>query len=300
MSTNEQDTYRGGEESMPQRSRVPAIVAAAIGGVALVGVAGAGIIYGLSGLSSDRDEQPTAGAASPTSGTTTDPTSSPSQSESSTSPAPTGGPLSADTNGVTEVEIHTVADSFEVVFADVSEATLQVDGNQAAWSLVREKDEIQVRGPQSGTGDSVTLSLPAALASQLDLDLNVVAGAAEVDGNFDDLDIDLTAGQVSATGAARSVDVEVRAGDASIALADVAEAGFAVIDGNISAELTGSTPIEVEIEAQGGALDLALPSDQYNVVTEGGGGVLDNRLETSGTSSHLVEVELHGGVVTLR
>src|SRR5699024_3182649 len=56
--------------------------------------------------------------------------------------------LTADTTGVTGVNIEANASEFKLAFGDVTEATLRTDGvNAANWQLRREGDELLVTAP---------------------------------------------------------------------------------------------------------------------------------------------------------
>ncbi|MDN6499967.1 MAG: DUF4097 domain-containing protein [Yaniella sp.] len=220
--------------------------------------------------------------------------------------------LTADTTGVTGVNIEANASEFNLAFGDVTEATLRTDGvNAENWQLRREGDELLVTAPDQWFNwcffncnfqeNRVTLTLPAELNDgSLNADMDLSAGRLIADGNFDHLEVELGAGEATVNGSANALAAQLSAGSANLNLADVQTAEFEVSAGRLTTELTGNAPDTVNTEVSAGQFDLTLPDTQYAVTSEISAGDLDNQLQTSSDSNHKVFVELSAGGATLR
>lgn len=217
-----------------------------------------------------------------------------------------------DIAGITELSVDANAGDFQLRFADVSQAELEVAGsNWQDWRMQRSGDELVVRsgGNWFGSGfcifgcnfgdDQVVLTLPRSLAGVLDADLKLGAGSLIAEGDFRDLDIDVSAGKAVATGSARSLSVELGAGRADFQLDGVQEAGFEVSAGKIVAELTGAAPREIDLDVSAGSLELTVADVPYAVEAEVSAGQLDNRLQTRPSSPNVIEASVSAGSVTL-
>lgn len=219
---------------------------------------------------------------------------------------------SASVQGVTGLEISAGAGNFDLRFADVSEATLDVDSTKSQdWKLMREGSNLVVDSP-NGWGnwcffgcDSrpsvVVLSLPEFLNDgQLDVQLSLAAGEFITEGDFKTLDMDMSAGRLVALGAADSVDLRLGAGQATVELADVHTARFDISAGRLDGVFSGSAPASVQGEVSAGMLDLTLPEAGYDVRSTVSAGNLDNRLATASDSAHQVTMDVSAGNVVLR
>lgn len=120
-----------------------------------------------------------------------------------------------DPAGITELSVDANAGQFQLRFADVREAELEITGNNRQdWRMQRSGDELVVRSGGSWFGggfclfgcnfgdDQVVLTLPNSLAGKLDADLTLGAGSLTAAGEFRDLDVDVSAGKAVATGLA--------------------------------------------------------------------------------------------------
>lgn len=217
----------------------------------------------------------------------------------------------AAVDGVTELDVHSAAADFTLEFADVDEASLEVTGSgRQAWVLERDGDELVVKTKRMlwdfcfgwcGTHDqTVTLTLPKRLDGRLDAELSVSAGGFTARGGFGDLDLTVSAGEMRFEGAASELATRVSAGEATVRASGVGVADFKVSAGKLIAELTGGQPDEVRLKVSAGGADVTLPAGAYDVSSDVSAGSFDNRLRTSSTSTHRVDVSLSAGNATLR
>lgn len=217
--------------------------------------------------------------------------------------------LTAAVDGIRELDVDASASNLTVVFADVSEATLEVDRGRTGWRMERDGDELQVRSPDTGwfgigfvTGGNgrAVLTLPESLQGS-DASLSLSSGSLTASGSFAELEAHVSAGDLTLEGDARDLSVEVGAGSADIRLADVSTADLDLSAGDLSAELTGDVPRTVEIEVGAGSMDLVLPRGDYDVRSDVSAGDLDNQLErlTTGVRG-TIDARISAGDVTLR
>lgn len=219
--------------------------------------------------------------------------------------------LTADTTGVTALDVDANAAQFTLEFAEVNEATLETSGMGAErWELTRSDTALVVDAPNdwwnwswfgNNGSSNVTLTLPTELNDgSLNAELDVDAGQLTANGSFDQLALELNAGEAQIDGAARTLDAQVNAGDARLALADVEHTSFEVAAGRLTTELTGSAPTTTQIDVSAGQLDLTLPNETYAVISDVAAGNLDNRLDTASESQYQIEVDLAAGEVKLQ
>lgn len=148
--------------------------------------------------------------------------------------------LTADTAGVTGVDLEIGGADVTLAFGDVDEATIEADGRDSdRWKLQRDGDRLVVESPRAffdfclGWCDearSAVVTLPSDLEG-VDLGISLGAGHVDADGEFGDLGVEVGAGEVVLAGAARSLDIEVSAGDFDAELSGVRTAGFDVSAG---------------------------------------------------------------------
>ncbi|BDZ39941.1 DUF4097 family beta strand repeat-containing protein [Microbacterium suwonense] len=215
-----------------------------------------------------------------------------------------------DVQGVTELDLEVSAAAVTVKFRpDAELAELQIEhGSPSGWSLKRDGDTLEVRGPDRGfdffrpdwlRGDErATLVLPERLHG-LDADLTLQAGTLTVDGVFGELDLQLNAGSLSVNGEARALDAELNAGRADIDLRGVKTAEYTVAAGRMTSVLS-TAPDEVSIEVSAGALNLTLPDVSYDLRRSVNAGSLDSDLAEDSSSRHRIHAEVSAGSVTLK
>jgi hypothetical protein len=229
----------------------------------------------------------------------------------------TSNTYSADASGIEELRIDSSASAFEIRFADVEEATLEVttDGGPAQqWRLEREGAALSVHtdwrwnwlGFGIVLGDRVgeeraILTLPAELErAGLDLEAGVSAGSFDAAGDWGAASLDLSAGDVDLAGTAESLSVEVSAGEARI---DVGTAGAVDLDvsaGRIIGALTGDQPASIDARVSAGSIDLVIPDGEYAVTEDTSAGDSDVRVVDDPSATATIDVQVSAGSVTLR
>ena len=220
--------------------------------------------------------------------------------------------MTADTTGVTDLQVDANASRFTLEFTDVSEATLQTDGvNAENWRLDRDGDRLIVQAPKRWFGwcfvncnpdeQQVTLLLPAELNDgSLNADLELAAGQLVADGEFDHLGVEVGAGEANINGSADQLEAQLSAGSTNLHLADVQTAELDISAGRLITDLTGDTPDSINAEVSAGRLELTVPEGQYAVDSDVTAGNLDNQLQTHPTSNHRIGIELAAGNATLQ
>lgn len=282
MNAIPQPTPEHGQQPRPAGMSAVAIGTAIVGGLALVSV-GVGAAFATTGSILQQVDAPSGDAVQV-----------------------------ADTAGITALSVDANAAEFQLRFADVKEAELEVTGsNRQDWRLQRSNDELVVSSGGSWFGggfclfgcnfgdDMVVLTLPRSLEGVIDADLSLGAGSLTAEGDFRDLDIEVSAGKALATGSARSLSAELGAGRADFRLDGVQEASFDVSAGKVVAELTGAAPREVELDVSAGSLELTVADVPYAVESRVEAGQLDNKLQTRPNSPNVIEASVSAGSVTL-
>lgn len=220
--------------------------------------------------------------------------------------------VTAETSGISGVNVEANASQFNLEFGEVSEATLETSGlNADGWRLTRDRNELYVEAPNQwlswcffncNFGDNqVSLVLPEELNDgSLNANIDLAAGNIEATGTFDELGLELGAGKATINGSAQQLDAELNAGSADLQLADVQTADLSVSAGRLNTELTGRPPGNVDLGVNAGRLDLTLPDNTYSVNSEVSAGNLDNQLRTDAASEFGINVDLSAGNATLR
>lgn len=222
---------------------------------------------------------------------------------------PQSGQLTADAGGVSAVDVEVGGAEMRVMFDDVDDAELRVEGASAdGWTLRTDGGQLEVRGPDRGfdwwspdwlRGDErATLVLPTDLEG-LDAELTLHAGSLDVVGEFDELGVDVNAGALSLNGDARDLDVDVNAGRAEIELRGVEQAQYAVSAGRVVSTLT-TAPDSLAFTVSAGSLDLTLPDREYDLRRQVSAGSLDSTLDQSSDSTHRIRGTVSAGSATLR
>lgn len=219
--------------------------------------------------------------------------------------------MTADTTGITDLDVDASASQFNLEFADVNEATLQTDGvNAEKWRLDRNDDQLVVQAPNRWLGwcfincapdeQQVTLQLPAELNDgSLNVDLELAAGRLVADGDFEHLGVEVGAGEANINGSADQLEAQLNAGSANLNLGDVQTADLEVSAGRLITDLTGDAPENINAEVSAGRLELTVPETEYAVNSDVAAGNLDNQLQTHPTSNHQIDIELSAGNAVL-
>jgi hypothetical protein len=217
----------------------------------------------------------------------------------------------ANTTNVTDLDVRAVGASFDVVFADVDEATLETSGSRAdAWELTSQNSTLVVEAPSrwwdwgpfwTGNGETrAVLTLPTELNDgNLNAELDLDAGQLTATGDFNQLVLEVDAGDATVDGSARALDAQVNAGSADLRLADVETSNFEVAAGEITTELTGTPPTMTQIDVAAGRLTLTVPAGEYTVASDVAAGNLNNNLDAATNAPHEIAVDIAAGEVVL-
>jgi hypothetical protein len=214
---------------------------------------------------------------------------------------------SASVQGVTGLEISAGAGNFDLRFADVSEATLDVDSTKSQdWKLMREGSNLVVDSPNGwgnwcffGCGNfenAAVLTLPESMNDgSLDASFDLAAGDFNAVGSFKNLDVQVGAGDLDISGTAQFATVEIGAGSAEISLEDVQKADFEISAGDLKGTLSGKAPELIEATVSAGSLELELPDATYDVRQDVAAGDISNLLATDKDSPNKISVEVSAG-----
>ncbi|SFS17872.1 Putative adhesin [Agrococcus baldri] len=229
----------------------------------------------------------------------------------------TSNDYSADASGVEELHIDSSASAFEIRFADVDEATLEVTTNGGPvqqWRLEREGDVLSVdtdwRWNWLGFGiilgdrvgeERAVLTLPAELEHRgLGLEVGVSAGSFEASGDWGAASVELSAGDVDLAGTAESLAVEVSAGEARIEVGTAGAVDLDVSAGRIVGSLSGEQPASIDARVSAGRIDLSIPDGEYAVTEETSAGSSDVHVVDDPSATSTIDVQVSAGNVTLR
>ncbi len=217
----------------------------------------------------------------------------------------------ASASGITHVEVESNAARIDVGFGDVAEVELKSSApSHNSWRLTTSGNTLKASNSSPMGGfcfvwcgnreEHVTLTLPRELAGELSAQVELLSGRMELGGDFSNVGIEVAAGDFAYTGATPSLDVEVGAGTVGVNVTGAREANFTIAAGQLEATLEGRAPERISAEVFAGEFDLTVPDVTYQVNTDVAFGNLDNRLNTSPTSAHVVELEIAAGKATLR
>jgi len=218
---------------------------------------------------------------------------------------------SASVQGVTGLQITASAGSFDLRFAKIQEATLEVEStNSRDWELKREGGKLVVDSPDSwgdwcffGCGfdeNTAVLTLPESMNDgSLDASFELAAGDFNAVGSYKNLEIEVGAGELDMSGTAQSAKVQLGAGRADVSLEDVQTADFDISAGRLSGTLSGTAPQNITAKVSAGSLDLELPGGTYDVRQNVEAGDVSNLLATDMDSPNKISVDVSAGHATL-
>lgn len=216
----------------------------------------------------------------------------------------------ASVQGVGGLQITAGSGSFDLRFAKVDEATLEVDSsNSRDWELKREGNKLVVDSPDSwdnwcffGCGsyeNTAVLTLPESMNDgSLDASFELAAGDFNAVGSYKNLAIEVGAGQLDMSGTAQSAKVHLGAGRAEVSLEDVKQAEFDISAGHLSGTLSGKAPQNITAIVSAGALELELPDDTYDLRQNVEAGDVSNLLATDMDSPNKISVDVSAGHAT--
>ncbi|SDS56100.1 DUF4097 family beta strand repeat-containing protein [Agrococcus carbonis] len=230
--------------------------------------------------------------------------------------AATSSSATADAAGVEELRIDSSAAAFEIRFADVEEATLDVTtagGPAQQWRLERSGDALVVDSDRGWRwfgfgimfGDRVgeeqaVLTLPAALEHDgVDLTATVSAGSLDASADWGTASVDLSAGNVDIGGTADDLTVQVAAGEARLDVADVGTVGIDVSAGRVVGAISGDQPDAIDATVSAGSVELTIPDGEYAVTEDASAGSSDVRVVDDPSATSTIDVEVSAGSVRL-
>lgn len=249
------------------------VTLAVVGGLTLLGVAGAGALTAMQGTAVPREDST----------------------------------QTAATAGVSSLVVDADSGDMTIEFDDVATAQLTVtNGRRSEWTLERSGSDLIVQKSTWGFdgwfdgNERIRLVLPESLNDgSLDASLDLTAGSLDVDGDFDELEIDMTAGSLALAGSATSFNMDISAGSADVLLDSVSTAALQASAGDTDVEFTGAAPTATTIDVTAGSLDVTMPDDSYDVRQDVTVGDLTNELDVSSASRRFIDVSLTAGSVTL-
>ena len=231
--------------------------------------------------------------------------------------AATSSSTTADAAGVEELRIDSSAAAFEVRFADVDEASLDVTttgGPAQQWRLERSGDALVVDSDRGwrwfGFGimfgdrigeEQAVLTLPAALERDgVDLTATVSAGSLDASADWGTASVDLSAGNADIGGTADELIVQVSAGEARLAIDSPRTVQLDVSAGRVVGAVTGEQPAAITATVSAGAIELAIPDGQYAVTQDVSAGSAAIDVDADRQAAATIDVEVSAGSVTLR
>lgn len=218
---------------------------------------------------------------------------------------------STSVQGVSALDIRAASGTFNLKFAAVEEATLDVRSSSGKdWTLERRGETLEVKAPEdwlnfcffgcTKADNEVTLTLPQELNDgSMDAKLKLGAGQLNAEGSFNILDLDVSAGALNMDGTAKDLDAKLGAGRADLALADVQQADLDISAGRLDAKFSGAAPQRVDAKVSAGTLQLTVPDTSYAVMADSSAGSVDNGLQTSSSSQHRISVRTSAGSAVL-
>ena len=220
-----------------------------------------------------------------------------------------GGNTVIDAAEVRSVQLDIAAASVDLAFGDVDEVTVLGRGELAeGWTVDFDRDgELTITSPENFPGLSfgmqtgsrgATIILPESLRG-IDLDVDVAAGQAMIEGDFSELSIDVSTGKVTAEGTAQSLTVDLATGSLDATLGGVERAEFDVAAGEGKVALNGKAPEVLEAAVSFGSLEITLPDEPYHVTSEVDAGSLVNKLRKDSAAKSKISVSVDLGSLTL-
>lgn len=209
--------------------------------------------------------------------------------------------------GVTELQISAGTGSFDLRFADINEATLEVESTSAQdWQLKRDGNSLVLDSPDPWGNwclfgcdfqeNTAVLTLPESMNDgTLDASFNLAAGDFNAVGSYKNLQIEVGAGELDMSGAAQSAKVQLGAGQANVNLADVQQADFKISAGQLTGTLNGKAPQQVTASVSAGSLDLEMPKGTYDLRQNVEAGDVSNLLATDMESPNKISVDVAAG-----
>ena len=182
-----------------------------------------------------------------------------------------------------DIDAPRVLHSYEGASAEVTAPDISADGSTVTVALPQTKPEFRWWAPNVGSGDTLTVELPAGQENPIDLDVTSDFGFVALAGEFGAVNVESQAGAMEIDVDANTVDARTRTGLLSVSgtMTDLTletttgyiDAPELAVDGTASAQTaTGAidlgfseaaVPLEgIEAHARNGAVTVALPREE--------------------------------------
>lgn len=208
-------------------------------------------------------------------------------------------------DGVTSIDATTQSGELTVTYGDVTEATLEISGDEHGpeWSLAVDGPTLrleQMSDPVSigwSTWQSATLVLPATMeASRPALKLTTESGATVASGDFGDVTIALQSGQIDFTGSATTLGLSVETGFANVSAAGPTSLTLDVQSGTADVVVEGrKAPASTKVNVSSGYVSLDLPDGPYAVSEKVSSGSASIDLVRDPAAPNTVDVTVSSG-----
>lgn len=186
----------------------------------------------------------------------------------------------ADLAGATALSLDMGGADVTVAFADVDDATLEVDAPDAdRWRLELRGTTIEAHDGQgwgpfdwrwglgwSGRAQTATLVLPASLAGELDGDLDIGSGSIDATGEWRHLAVELASGRADVAGSATSASIDVASGSATVDLVVDGDVALDLASGELLIDLEHTGDLEVDVAS--GSVEARLLGGPYDVTSD--------------------------------
>lgn len=210
-----------------------------------------------------------------------------------------------DTQGVVDIHIEVAAAEFQLDFAAIPAATLDVEGRNADdWVLERQGETLSVRGSKNktlkGSKTQAVLTLPESLDNgSAILRLEVAACEFQGAGAFLAVEAEVAASKFDLAARTQEAHVELAAGKARLQLRDAATVTLKVAAGHLAAWLRGGAPSSLKVAVATGAADLIVPAVPYRLNTEVALGSLNSTVKEVSSSPNVIDVDVTMGKVSI-
>lgn len=210
-------------------------------------------------------------------------------------------------SGITQIRVDAAAADFQMVFADIPEAQLDVSGaDPGKWSLQREGSTLAVNSGgrfciwTCRSDATVTLQVPSSLNDgSVALNVSVGAGRFATKGQFSDFTANVGAGQLDVWADTPGADIDLGAGMATIGLQNADVVTLDIAAGRLQADLAGSAPSNLVVSVAVGSAVVTVPDVPYQLSSEYAAGVVDSTVDTMEGSPNVINVKVAAGHVSL-
>lgn len=213
-------------------------------------------------------------------------------------------------DGIRAIDLETGVSEFDLSFADVTEAELEVEtsgwGLQTNWQLQVDGDTLVLDqsgwtwGLPSYRGTTTaTLILPEELRNQLSAQIDLSVGKATITGDFRDVSLEVAAGDLTFEGSATSMDVDVSTGYTEVRTSGADAVTIDVSAGEADLTLTGAQPSTVAVDVSTGNADIRVPQGTYAVDGYTSVGNRAIQVSTDPASTHRITVDVSAGNATI-